>query len=126
MKYVVCAAPVLPARCGHWTVASLPRGGQGDSHPGWSMLESLSAVAGALISFAVVVRGMRRQSAENRLLQRLVDAATNRDFSVQVFGLACLEQLELFLWMSAIGSHVFWLTALTLQRENRFSRRLPS
>jgi hypothetical protein len=48
-------------------------------------------------------------------LQRLLDAATNRDFSVLVFCLAVLGQLELFLWVTAIGTHVFWITALTLQ-----------
>ena len=74
-----------------------------------------SAMAGALISFAVVVRGMRLRSGENQRLQRLIDSATNRDFSVLVFVLASLEQLELFLWLAAVGSHLFWMTALSLQ-----------
>jgi phosphatidylglycerophosphate synthase len=76
----------------------------------------LSAIAGALLSFAVVVRGLRRsQNDRTGRLQRLLDAATNRDFSVLVFCLAVLGQLELFLWVTAIGTHVFWITALTLQ-----------
>jgi len=32
-----------------------------------------------------------------------------------VFFLACFQALEWFLWMTAIGSHVFWLIALALQ-----------
>jgi 1L-myo-inositol 1-phosphate cytidylyltransferase / CDP-L-myo-inositol myo-inositolphosphotransferase len=76
----------------------------------------ISAVLGAVISFAVVVRGMR-QPANDRslLLQKLIDSATNRDFSVLVLVLACFNRLEWFLWLSAIGSHVFWITALALQ-----------
>jgi phosphatidylglycerophosphate synthase len=75
-----------------------------------------SAVLGALLSFAVVVRGMRQPAnGRSQLLQKLIDAVTNRDFSVLVLALACFDRLEWFLWLSAIGSHVFWLTALGLQ-----------
>jgi phosphatidylglycerophosphate synthase len=75
-----------------------------------------SAVLGALLSFAVVVRGMRQAANDwNPLLQKLIDAVTNRDFSVLVLALACGNRLEWFLWLSAIGSHAFWLVALGLQ-----------
>lgn len=83
-----------------------------------------SAVAGALISFGVVVRGMRSRSAGNGRLQALIDAATNRDFSVLLLVLASMQQLEVFLWMTAIGSHVFWIAALGLQTGFGFRRRL--
>jgi len=77
----------------------------------------LSAVAGALLSFAVVVRGMQQVTDKsNPRLRKLIDSATNRDFSVLVFVLALLEQLEWFLWLTAVGSHVFWITLLRLQR----------
>ena len=74
-----------------------------------------SAVLGALISFAVVVRGMRQANSGNGLLQKLIDAATNRDFSVIVLALAIAQKLNWFLWMAGIGSHLFWMTALGLQ-----------
>jgi hypothetical protein len=48
-------------------------------------------------------------------LQKLIDAATNRDFSVIVLALACAQKLHWFLWMAGIGSHLFWMTALGLQ-----------
>jgi phosphatidylglycerophosphate synthase len=77
----------------------------------------LSAVLGAVLSFVVVLRGMRQpEGARHRLLQKLIDSATNRDFSVLVLILACFNRLEWFLWMSAVGSHLFWITALALQR----------
>lgn len=80
----------------------------------------ISAVIGALLSFAVVVRGMRQPvNDRSRLLQKLIDSATNRDFSVVVLVLACFNRLDWFLWLSAIGSHVFWLTALVLQSSSR-------
>jgi phosphatidylglycerophosphate synthase len=75
----------------------------------------LSAVLGALVSFAVVVRGMRRANSGNSLLQKLINAATNRDFSVIVLAFALLQKLPWFLWMAGIGSHLFWITALSLQ-----------
>jgi phosphatidylglycerophosphate synthase len=76
----------------------------------------LSAVAGALLSFAVVVRGLSRPLDQNGRLQKLIDSATNRDFSVVVLVLAAMGKLEWFLWLAAIGSHVFWISALALQR----------
>jgi phosphatidylglycerophosphate synthase len=85
-----------------------------------------SAMAGALISFAVVLRGTRQPSDSSQRLQHLIDAATNRDFSVLVLGLACLGQLHVFLWMAAVGSHVFWVTALALQWLSGKSRRLAA
>lgn len=74
-----------------------------------------SAVLGGLIAFVVVVRGMTKKGEPNRRLQKLIDGATSRDFSVLVLALACLNHLEWFLWMAAIGSHAFWVLALGLQ-----------
>ena len=79
----------------------------------------ISAVTGALLSFAVVLRGLKRMTEKsNNLLRRIIDSATNRDFSVLVFGLAVADILELFLWMTAVGTHLFWITLLFLQRGN--------
>lgn len=82
------------------------------AHP---LILGASAMAGAAISFLVVLRGLRQGSGGQGLLQRLIDAATNRDFSVLVFLLACFQRLDIFLWLSAIGSHFFWIAALALQ-----------
>lgn len=73
------------------------------------------AVLGGLIAFGVVLRGMTRKGEPNRRLQKLIDGATNRDFSVLVLVLACAHHLEWFLWMAAIGGHVFWILALGSQ-----------
>ena len=88
--------------------------GRGSSEPvGWL---AASAVLGALISFGVILRGMLGGTAgTNRRLQALIDAATNRDFSVLVLALAIWQGLEWFLWMAAIGSHLFWMAVLVLQ-----------
>lgn len=75
-----------------------------------------SAILGALLSFAVIVRGLSGAAGKgDGRLQKLIDSATNRDFSVLVLALAFLGKLEWFLWMTAIGSHLFWMTALALQ-----------
>ena len=46
---------------------------------------------------------------------RLIDTATNRDFSLLVVLLALIGKLDLFLWMAGIGVHLFWITALCSQ-----------
>ncbi|HKS36623.1 MAG TPA: CDP-alcohol phosphatidyltransferase family protein, partial [Verrucomicrobiae bacterium] len=77
----------------------------------------LSAVAGAILSFAVVVRGMKQVTDQSSpRLRKLMDSATNRDFSVLVLVLALLERLDVFLWLTAVGSHLFWIALLRLQR----------
>jgi phosphatidylglycerophosphate synthase len=75
----------------------------------------VSAVLGALLSFAVVLRGMKQPADPTGRLQKLIDGATSRDFSVIVLVLAFAQKLSWFLWMAGIGSHAFWLTALGLQ-----------
>jgi len=75
-----------------------------------------SAGAGVVISFAVVLRGLLNpQLQQNTALQRLIDATTNRDFSVLLLALALLDRLVWFLWLAAFGVHVFWMVALSLQ-----------
>jgi len=80
----------------------------------------LSAVLGAVLSFAVVARGMRRPANNaSGLLAKLIDSATNRDFTVLILLLAAVGRLGWFLWMAAIGSHLFWMTALAPQLSAR-------
>lgn len=96
--------------------------GRGD-HLGW--LGGIAAV-GAVASFLVVLRGMRMPNLESSgRLRRWLDAATNRDFSVLVLGLAMVDWLEGFLWLAAIGSQVFWMALLAAQgvEGRRSSRR---
>jgi phosphatidylglycerophosphate synthase len=76
-------------------------------------------IVGAILSFAVVLHGILRPPpgpAHSRL-QAFIDGATSRDFSVLVLALAAIGKLEWFLWLTAIGSQVFWITALLLQRD---------
>jgi phosphatidylglycerophosphate synthase len=74
-----------------------------------------SAALGAVISFAVVLRGMLRPEAgRSSHLARLIDAATSRDFAYPLLLLAVLDRLEIFLWLAAVGSHVFWILILAL------------
>lgn len=84
----------------------------------------VSAVAGALISFAVVVRGRRLAIRENDArLERFLDAASTRDFTALVLLLAFIDRLEWFLWLSGIAVHLFW--AVVLVQQSRF-RTAPS
>jgi len=76
----------------------------------------LSAVAGALISFPVVVRGrlLANNEADSRL-EKFIDAASTRDFTALLIFLAVIDRLHWFLWLAGITVHVFWVTALVLQ-----------
>ena len=77
---------------------------------------SASATLGVLLSFAVIVRALRQPIGQRRaLLNRLLDAAANRDFSVLLLALAIFDRMDLFLWMAGIGIHVFWIALLVLQ-----------
>lgn len=77
-----------------------------------------SAALGVLLSFTVIVRALRQPSAQRTpLLNKLLDATANRDFSVLLLALAIVGRMELFLWLAGIGIHFFWLAMLVLQRE---------
>lgn len=83
--------------------------------PGPHIWLGASAVVGGLIAFAVVLRGLQGSGGTDTRLQRLLDSATNRDFSVLVLALAVVDRLGIFLWLAGIGSHVFWIALLALQ-----------
>ena len=75
-----------------------------------------STVVGALIAFAVVLRGQGRSgSHRNARLNRLILGVTSRDFSVLLICLALIGRLEWFLWIAGIAVHLFWISALWLQ-----------
>ena len=75
----------------------------------------LSAALGVLLSFAVIVRALRQPVAQRgALLNKLLDATANRDFSVLLLLLAIFDRMDLFLWLAGIGVHVFWVTLLVL------------
>jgi len=84
------------------------------------LLLAASAAVGVVISFIIVMRGLLQpEGRRNTRLQKLIDATTNRDFSVLLILLVLLEKLPWFLWLTAIGVHVFWLLALGVQLLNQ-------
>jgi phosphatidylglycerophosphate synthase len=81
-----------------------------------ALVLGISAVLGTIISFAVILRFMQRKNGrKSSSLEKLIDAMTNRDFSLLVLLLAMVGKLDLFLWMAGIGVHFFWFIALRLQ-----------
>lgn len=88
------------------------------------LMLAASAGVGVICSFLVILRTMLKPALQgNSKLQRLIDATTNRDFSVLLLILSLVDRLVWFLWMAGIGVHVFWLTALALQWSGSRSRR---
>jgi phosphatidylglycerophosphate synthase len=76
-----------------------------------------SAGVGVVISFIVVVRGLKQlESRSNPRSQKLIEATANRDFSVLLIIMALLDKLDWFLWIIAVGVHVFWIAALVVQK----------
>jgi len=74
------------------------------------------AAGGVVLSFLVVLRALLKPSLRGQSrLQKLIDATTNRDFSVLLILFAVFGLMHWFLWLAAIGSHVFWLVAAGLQ-----------
>lgn len=87
-------------------------------------LLAVSAAIGVLLSFSVVTRGLLQgPGAEENRFQRLIDALTNRDFSVALLLCAAAGTLEAFLWAAAIGVHGFWIAALIAQSLDRRAGR---
>jgi phosphatidylglycerophosphate synthase len=81
-----------------------------------ALVLGISAVLGTIISFAVIVRFMlRKNGRKSSGLEKLIDATTNRDFSLLVLLLAIAGKLDLFLWMAGIGVHFFWIIAFWSQ-----------
>jgi len=79
------------------------------------------AAGGVVLSFLVILRVLLQPKRRGQgRLQKLIDATTNRDFSVLLILFALIGVLDWFLWLAAVGSHLFWLIALALQmQENR-------
>jgi phosphatidylglycerophosphate synthase len=73
------------------------------------------AAWGTMMAFAVVL-ATRHGRARNpsAALDRLIDALTNRDFSLILLGCALTGTLEWFLWALAIGVNLFWPLVLGL------------
>lgn len=87
----------------------------------------LSCVVGVLLSFAAVVRGLSRPpDRRSGQLERLIDATTNRDFSVLLLVLAWWNALEWFVWTAAFGIHVFWILVVILQVRDTPAPHRPS
>ena len=63
---------------------------------------------------AVLVTRRRRARHPSAALERLIDALTNRDFSVLVMLCALAGKLAWFLWALAIGVNLFWPIVLGL------------
>ena len=75
-----------------------------------------SAAIGVILCFAFIVRALAQPAAERSpFLNKLLDAAANRDFSVLLLVLALWGRMDLFLWMAGIGIHLFWITLFALQ-----------
>jgi len=90
-----------------------------------ALVLGISAALGVIISFAVMVRFTQRKSGrESSGLKKLIEATTNRDFSLLVLLLAIAGKLDLFLWMAGIGVHLFWIIALRSQWQD--ARHAPA
>jgi phosphatidylglycerophosphate synthase len=78
------------------------------------------AAFGTMMAFVVVLttrHGRARQPSA--AIDRLIDALSNRDFSVILIICALTGTLPWFLWALAIGVNLFWLIVLGLSRQAR-------
>lgn len=66
-----------------------------------------------------IARGNLKQSAQ---LDLILGNMANRDFTVLIIILAALGLLEVFLWLTAIGSQIFWIVMAWFTRPSLISR----
>jgi phosphatidylglycerophosphate synthase len=75
------------------------------------------AAFGTVVSFIVVLATRHgRPRVATATLDRVVDAMTNRDFSLILVVCAVTATLHWFLWALAIGVNLFWPAVLSLTR----------
>ncbi len=76
------------------------------------------AAFGTMMAFLVVLTTRHgRARMASATLDRLIDALTNRDFSLLLVVCALTGTLEWFLWALAIGVNLFWPLVLGLARK---------
>ena len=86
--------------------------------PGPAVWLAASTAVGALLSLAVVIRGMRlSDQREDPGLRVLIAKVSNRDFSFFVILFTVLDRPLWFLWPGSILAHVFWIGLLCAQSE---------
>lgn len=120
--------------------AAIARAAAGQLGSQLSVLLGVLAVLGVLMSVFVVFAMARMQesrrpgeasslSVTNRLsdndqvaaiekktlIDRVINEATSRDFSVVVVACALVGHLEWFAWLAAVGSHIFWISFGAIQ-----------
>lgn len=105
----------------HFSVFAAIGIGVAHTHPAVPAVAlGFSAALGVLFCLPPLIRALRQPVAQRpHLLNRLIDAAANRDFSVLLLFLALIGRLDLFLWMAGIGIHVFWIALVLLQAQAR-------
>ncbi len=90
----------------------------------WVLLAlGVAAILGNLLSLLTVKRAttLRRRRAGNHPRQAagadfMLRHIANRDFTIAVLLLALVDRLDWFLWLAAVGSHVFWMVGAWLIR----------
>jgi len=80
-----------------------------------ALLAGTSTVVGALLCWAVVWR-LTFEAHLAPAKQGLVGRLANRDFSLLVILFSLLDRLDVLLVLTAVGTHVFWLTLLAVTR----------
>ncbi len=88
----------------------------------FSMARLLDSRGGSASTLAVTNRlsstdQVRRLDAGRSLVERVLNEATSRDFSVIVVTFALAGRLEWFAWLAAVGSHVFWIIFAIIQAQ---------
>lgn len=88
----------------------------------FSMARLLDSRGGSASTLAVTNRlsstdQVRRLDAGRSLVERVLNEATSRDFSVIVVAFAFAGRLEWFAWLAAVGSHVFWIIFAIIQAQ---------
>ena len=92
--------------------------------------------AGTVFSFPCVLIAQKTDTFEDQsttwqdqLLQKMVAGLVSRDYSIFILAAAIFQKLAWFLWVAAIGVHVFWITLVVLLlqtgRLKRAIRLLP-
>jgi len=87
----------------------------------WALFLGGLLAAGTVFSFPCVLiaqktdtLGEQSTAWQDQLLQKMISGLVSRDYSIFILAAAIFQKLAWFLWVAAIGVHVFWITLVVL------------
>ncbi|MEJ5299683.1 MAG: CDP-alcohol phosphatidyltransferase family protein [Thermodesulforhabdaceae bacterium] len=85
--------------------------------PFLAFLLALFIVVGILIAYTIHERAPEKTSYGKSAVSEWLTKINHRDYTIFLFVLALFDALKVFIWLSLVGVHVYWIVELALRKE---------